>query len=473
MMAKVSLGTLPTGIAGLDTLLNGGISAYSFNVITGAPGSGKTTLAHQMMFALANPQRKALYFTIIGEPPLKMLRYQQQYAFFDIDRVGSSIKYLNLADDLQSGRFEGVLDRILKEVEDFQPELVFVDSFKSVVHAMAGGEKGLADLQNFIQRLGMYMASWQATTFLIGEYADAGQEGNPIFTVADGVIHLLQETDQNAVVRKIRVVKMRGKSHMLGAHSFRITDHGLQVFPRQLSGGLAGDGDAAAPAPSVPPNRLSTGSDELDAMLGGGIPEGYSMLVLGPPGCGKTVLGTAFLAAGVRNGEVGMAASFEHILSVAANAPLERMIADGKVVAIRSQALDLSIEELVSELVETARRTGARRLLIDSLSALELSLAPQFRTNFQESLFRMLSALHHMGVTVMMTRNVMDVSSNHLSPSAFLVDGVISMRYIERDSRIIKAIASPKLRGSWHSNQIRPYTVQEDGITVSPTELTP
>jgi circadian clock protein KaiC len=469
MTKKVVLDQLETGVPGLDTLLNGGISRYSFIVITGAPGSGKTSLAHQIMFALANPQRKALFFTIVGEPPLKMLRYQQQYAFFDIEKVGSSVKYLNLADDLHKGGFAAVLDRILKEVEHFQPELIFVDSFKSVVHAMNNeGSRGIADLQYFVQRLGMQMASWQATTFLIGEYANAEQEENPIFTVADGIIHLTQDMDQNATVRKMRVVKMRGKHHMTGLHTFRITSEGLHVFPRLLAGGMADRNPYSPDLRSAP--RLSTGSSGLDAMLHGGIPAGYSVLVAGPPGCGKTVLSTAFLAEGAKIGEPGILASFEHILSSSQNPALEVLIDSGDVTIFRPISLDLSIEEVVTELAAAAYRTKAKRLVIDSLSALELALAPQFRENFLESLFRMLSALANKGVTTFMIRNMENAPATLFSRSgsSFLVDAIILMRYAEIESKMVKLISSVKLRGSPHSDDIRSYTVTEKGIEVGP-----
>jgi circadian clock protein KaiC len=468
MTKRVVLEQLKTGVPGLDTLLNGGISRYSFVVITGAPGSGKTTLAHQIMFALTNQQTKAMFFTIIGEPPLKMLRYQQQYSFFDIAKVGSSVRYVNLADDLQKGGFEGVLERIFKEVEHFQPDLIFVDSFKSVVHATQEGSRGVAELQHFVQRLGMQMASWQATTFLIGEYPNAEQDENPIFTVADGIIHLTQDMDQNASVRKIRVVKMRGKRHITGLHSFRITDDGLHVFPRLLAGGVAESNQNTVGLSSA--HRLSTGSAELDDMLHGGIPAGSSMLVIGPPGCGKTMLATSFLATGASVGEHGIMASFEHINAPSANSVLNDLIASGKVTSIRPLSLDLSIEEIVTELVEAVERTQAKRLVIDSLSVLELTLAPQFRQNFHESLFRMLAALGKKGVSIFMLRNMEDASSSLLSrsASAFLVDGIISMRYAEIDHRLVKLIASVKLRGSPHSAEIRPYTVTEKGITIGP-----
>jgi circadian clock protein KaiC len=462
---KVSLEKLQTGLPGLDTLLDGGISKYAFVVLTGAPGSGKTTLAHQIMFALANPQRRALFFTVMGEPPLKMLRYQQQYSFFDPAKVGTSVKYLNLAEDLKKGGFDGVLERILNEVENFQPELIFVDSFKSVVHATMDDPHNAANLQYFVQTLGIQLATWQATTFLLGEYADAVQQENPIFTVADGVIHLSQNLDQNALVRKIQVVKMRGTYHMSGLHTFRITDDGLHIFPRLLTGSSVNGTDRLAVA--SPLNRLSTGCDKLDAMLGGGIPQGYSVVAAGPPGCGKTVLATAFLAAGVKAGEHGIVASFEQFMSASPNASLQELIASGGVTAVRPMSLDLSIEEFVTVLGDAVNRTGAKRLVIDSLSSLKLVLAPQFKANFLESLFRMLSTLHMRGVTVLMLRNTMDMSSQVLSPSSFMVDGVISMRYVEINHKLVKLISIPKLRGSFHSDELRIYKLHEHGIDIA------
>jgi circadian clock protein KaiC len=133
MIDPVRINLLATGVPGLDTILGGGLPEFSFNLIAGAPGSGKTTLAHQMMFALATRERRALFFTVLGEPPLKMLRYQQQFAFFDPAKVNDLIRFVNLADDVASGRFDQVLARMLKEVEAFSPGLVFVDSFRSIL----------------------------------------------------------------------------------------------------------------------------------------------------------------------------------------------------------------------------------------------------------------------------------------------------------------------------------------------------
>ena len=95
MSTKVTINRLATGVPGLDEVLGGGLPEFSFNLIAGQPGCGKTTLAHQIMFTLATPERPALYFTVLGEPPLKMLRYQQQFGFFDSEAINTSIRFIS------------------------------------------------------------------------------------------------------------------------------------------------------------------------------------------------------------------------------------------------------------------------------------------------------------------------------------------------------------------------------------------
>jgi len=469
MNDKVALGLQATGVPGLDTLLGGGLSEFSFNVIAGAPGSGKTTLAHQIMFALANPQRKALFFTVLGEPPLKMLRYQQQYSFFDIDKIDDSIRYINLAENLRTGDFSGVLERITKEVETFAPGLVFVDSFRSVIQTAKSGNEGVADLQHFVQELGTRMTSWQAMTFLIGEYSHVETEANPVMTVADGLFSLTQNVDQNSTIRKIRIVKMRGQAHLQGAHTFRINGDGLHIYPRLLPSLI----DAAV-VPDQQPQRIPMGIAELDVMLHGGLPRGHAALVVGPSGSGKTILGTAFLAEGVRQGENGVVVSFEKGPSRLRNAVLARMVKAGEVAVIESRSLDLSVEEILDDLVQAVHRTQAKRVLIDSLSEFGLYLAPEFRQDFRASVFRVLASLASLGVTVVVTMGLEDRFTDlrfSQSDSSFLVDAIIAMRYVETGGRLMKMISVVKVRGSDHSNDLRHYRISDQGIEIEPQPI--
>ncbi len=472
MSDKVSLGMLATGVPGLDTLLGGGLGEYSFNLIAGAPGSGKTTLAHQIMFTLASTERRALFFTVLGEPPLKMLRYQQQYDFFQLDKVGSAIRYINLAEDLRAGDFSGVLERIMREVEDFAPSLVFVDSFRSVAQTAKAGTEGVADLQYFIQELGTRMTSWQATSFLIGEYVHIDQEANPIMTVADGVLSLSQLQQDNSTVRKIRVVKMRGQAHMSGMHTFRIGNDGLRIFPRLLPP-LADDRLPGHPV-DTETRRISSGVPSLDVLLHGGIPEGHSVLVAGPSGSGKTILGTQFLAEGVRRGEKGVAAYFEKGTSRLRNAALADMVQAGHVAIVESRSLDLSIDELLDDLMTAIVRTGAKRVVLDSLSEVLLYLAPEFRREFRLSVFRMLSSLAKLGVTVLVTLGMEDrFTELRFSEAeiAFLADGIIAMRYVEMAGELCKVITVVKMRGVSHSHALRTFRITDHGIEVDATRV--
>ncbi|MBA3500678.1 MAG: protein kinase, partial [Deltaproteobacteria bacterium] len=123
MTDRVRIKRLPTGVRGLDEVLGGGVPEFSFNLIAGGPGGGKTTLAHQIMFATASVERPALFITILGEPPLKMLRYQQQYSFFDVATLPGRIRFLHLGAELLEHGLEKVLDRIIEEVEATNPKL--------------------------------------------------------------------------------------------------------------------------------------------------------------------------------------------------------------------------------------------------------------------------------------------------------------------------------------------------------------
>ena len=207
---KVTIRKLPTGVPGLDEILGGGLPEYSFNIVAGAPGGGKTTLAHQVVFANATPERPALYFTVLGEPALKMLRYQQQFAFFDAARLESgAVRFVNLSEVVLGQDLGAVLAAIVREVEAASPGVVVVDSFRTVVRKSGGGT-GEAELQGFVQRLALFLTSWQATTFLIGEYVRREVRNNPVFTVADGLFWLAQQVERNSIVRKLQVMKLRG-----------------------------------------------------------------------------------------------------------------------------------------------------------------------------------------------------------------------------------------------------------------------
>lgn len=470
---KVKINKLPTGVPGLDEIVGGGLPEFSFNIIAGAPGSGKTTLAHQFVFANATPERPALYFTVLGESAIKMLRYQQQYTFFDPAKLPNSVRFINLSQIVLDKDLGAVLDEITSQVEKANPAVVVVDSFRTMVRRQGEGG-GEIDLQFFIQRLALFLASWQATTFLIGEYAEEELRDNPIFTVADGLFWLRQTTERNSVVRKMQIIKLRGQASVPGLHTFRITNEGLQAFSRTF--GLTGH---KRKEPSK--RRLSIGIPELDKMMGGGIPAGDSVLITGASGTGKSVLATQFIAEGIRQGESAIVAVFEERPQAYTDRAgsfgldLETPQKDGKLLILYLRPLDLSVDETMQAILDAVQKIGAKRLVIDSLAGFEMALSPGFREDFRESLYRMIFALTGIGVTILSTVEV-DESFTEFPFStysiSFLTDDIIRLRYVSIGAELRKVLVIIKMRGGEHSQEIREYEITPAGLNILDQRLT-
>lgn len=396
-----------------------------------------------------------------------MLRYQQQYTFFDQSKLNNALRFINLSQELIEGGLKGVLEEISKQVQATDASIVVVDSFRTVLRTARHGEVEL-DVQDFVQRLALRLTSWEATTFLIGEYGEAELHSNPVFTVADGLFWLYQQVERNSVVRKLQIMKLRGQMSVPGLHTFRITDAGLQVFSRTL--GLTGT------KKKVPDrNRLSTGSLALDEMMGGGIPEGDSILVAGSSGTGKSLLATQFIMAGLNAGEPGIIAVFEErpeeyiARAIKFGLDLKASLDGGKLEVIYLRPLDLSVDEMMQELIDAVERTGAKRLVIDSVAGFEMAVAPGFRTDFRESLYRMILGLTGVGITILSTLE-MEETFDKLPFSSYLVsfltDDIIRMRYVEIESQLRKLIMVVKMRGNLHSKDIREYDISSEGIVI-------
>jgi circadian clock protein KaiC len=461
------IGNIETGVPGLDVVLGGGLCEYSLNLIAGPPGAGKTTLVQQILFANATTERPALYFTVLGEPTVKMVRYQQQFSFFDRAKVPGAIRFINLSKEAASGDLSAVLERIVSDVTGSEPAFVAIDSFRTIRgRGQNGAEDSPGALADFVQSLALQLTSWEITSFLLGEYGDS-EHRHPVFTVADSILWLSEDVDRNSAVRKFRAVKVRGRSPMPGLHTFRITSAGARVFPR-----IPEQHRERMP---VTQRRLGTGVAGLDEMMGGGVPEGDVLILTGPAGSGKTTFATQFVAEGLVRQERCVVAVFEEVpetyIARAKGLPVDfaAMVAQDRLAVIYLRPLDLSVDETLEEIHGAVRRLGATRVVIDSLSGFEIALAPTFRVDFRESLYRLVGALTSMGVTIFMTAEIAEPTSTGVSSTerlSFVTDDIVVQRYVEIDARLVKVVSVVKMRGSAHATDFRTYELTSTGAVV-------
>ena len=407
----------------------------------------------------------ALYFTVLGESAIKMLRYQQQYTFFDPAKLPDAIRFINLSQVVLEKDLGAVLEEITKEVEKANPAVVVVDSFRTMVRKPQSD----MDLQSFIQRLALFLASWQATTFLIGEYAEDELRDNPIFTVADGLV--LAAPDGGA-----KFYRPEAADHETARTGFRARTAHVS-HNRCRDAGLLAYLWVDRTRKRNPPGhrRLSFGIPELDSMLDGGVREGDSVLVAGSSGTGKSVLATQFIADGIRQGEPGIVAVFEERPQAYAERAtslgldLETPQKDGKLTILYLRPLDLSVDETMQSILDAVQKIGAKRLVIDSLAGFEMALSPGFRADFRESLYRMIFALTGIGVTILSTVEV-DESFTEFPFStysiSFLTDDIIRLRYVSIDGQLRKIMVVIKMRGGNHAKDIREYEITSKGVVI-------
>ncbi len=451
---------LPSGHAYLDSVLGGGLPANSITVITGLPGAGKTLLAQQYVFRSATPERPALYCSTASEPLDKIVRYGQTLSFFESSAVGRSVFYEDLGVSLAEKGLAGAMERLAELLDRRDHSLLVIDSFK----ALAAFADDARQFRGFVAELADRLASRQITTLWIGEYAVDELATSPEFAVADGIIALAVVPSGVRTHRSLRVLKLRGSGFLSGAHAYRLSEGGLAVFPR-LADADGRDGDA-------PPSdaRISTGIGALDEMLGGGLRVSGSTLLAGPSGAGKTTLGLQTLLAGADAGEPVLVATIQE-----SRTQLERMLrhygwaADGITINY-SSPVDLYVDEWIYEILETADRLGARRVLIDSLSDLELATADPVR--FLEYVYSLAQRITRTNRHLLMTLETPALPGQALArePISHLSDNVIILQHVPGAQSMQRTLLIAKSRASWHDPRLRPFTIGPHGVEIGEPE---
>jgi circadian clock protein KaiC len=449
---------LLSGHAPLDEILGGGLPANAISLVMGRPGSGKTILAQQYAFRNGRPDRPAVYFSTVSEPLEKIVRFGQSLAFFDTAAIGASVFYEDLGAIVNRDGLAGVADQLGRVVRERRPGLIVIDSFKAL-QAFAADYR---EFRKFLHELAGRLGAFPAASLWVGEYEDAEITSMAEFAVADAIISLTSERVGRREARFLQVKKLRGSGYRSGQHAYRLTAGGLRLFPR-LADVPAGQDY------SLGDIRLSSGISALDDMLADGYWPGASTLIAGPSGSGKTLMGLHFVMNGARQGQPGVIATLQEN-----PIQLERVLAgfgwslrEPNVEVMYRSPVDIYIDEWVYDLLDTVERTGARRVLIDSLADLRISAGDEIR--FHEFTYSIVQRFSRQGVSVLMTSEIPRLfGADRISDFAVsaLADNVVLVGYQRERDTISRTIAVIKTRASRHDPTVRHFVIRPQGIVL-------
>jgi len=452
---------LTSGQPRLDAILHGGLPANGINMVIGAPGSGKTILTEQYIFRNATVERPALYLSTVSEPFDKIIRYAQSLEFFDAGAIGTRVIYEDLGQALRDHGLPAVLTRIDALIKEHHPGLVVIDSFRAL-HAFASDQ---AEFRRFLHDLAGRLTALAASSFWVGEYDAAESSEAAEFAVADAIISLGTTRIAERQTRILQIRKLRGSGFAAGEHAYRITAAGLDVFPR-----LA---DALETADyALGTVRQSTGVEALDTLLADGYWPGSTTLVCGPSGVGKTLIGLHFIFQGAKAGQPGVIATLqENQIQLARIVEGFGWSLDQPGVHLMARSpVDVYIDEWVYELLDLIEKTGAKRVLLDSLADLYFTIGDPVR--FREWMYSLTQRLVRLGVSLFTTLEVpelFDVVRVSEQGMSHLSDNVLLLQYIRRDSRIERALTVLKTRASRHEPEVRAFEISKEGIVLGPT----
>jgi circadian clock protein KaiC len=448
---------LHSGVAGLDEILDGGLPANGVDLIVGLPGTGKTMLAQQYVFANAAAGAPAVYVSTAAEPFQKIVRYGQTLRFFDVDAVGRTVFYEDVGNALLHDGLTGALERLEGILARREPGLLVIDSFKAFATLADSGP----EYRRFLHELAGRLSIRPMTSLWLGEYAVSDMASAPEFAIADAVVWLTTGRYEQREIRLLQVLKLRGSGFRSGRHAYRLSADGVRVFPR-----LADPAEQAEYQPDK--SRVSSGVAWLDQALGHGLRGGSSTLVTGPSGVGKTVLGLhfAFASAGNRDGTTVFATFDENPSQIyEAAAGFGWSFEQPEIRLIYRSAVDLYLDEWVYDLLEIVAAHDTRRVFIDGLGSLRI--AAHDPTRFQEYLYSLVQRFERSGVTIMMSLESADLfGSTRLPdvPLSQMADNVLLLRFVRDDGGFRRALTVLKSRGNRSEPRVHEYTIGSSGI---------
>jgi circadian clock protein KaiC len=460
---------ISTGVPGLDNILSGGLTRDRLYLVEGAPGSGKTTLGLQFLVEGVKQGETVMYISLaenavelrsVAEshgwstegiyiheviPNESMLDPNEQYTIFHPSEV----------------ELGSTTQEILSAVEKMKPTRVVLDSL-SELQLLAGNA---LRYRRQVLAFKQFFASRSCTVILLDDRT-AGDADLQVHSISHAVISLEQEAKEyGADRRRVRVKKYRGVAFRGGLHDYAIVRGGIVVYPRLV---------AATSRVTMPRNRFTTGIKEFDLLLGGGIEEGSSTLISGPPGTGKSTLAAQFVSAATGRGDRAAMFLFEESANTLLNRTdgigmhLGAAHADGRLSIRQIDPAELSPGEF-SHVVCKAADDGARVVVIDSLSGyLQATPDERFLTTHLHELLTYLNQRGVITIVVGVHHGIIGTGTQASVDASYLADNVILLRHFEIEAEVRQAVSVFKKRGGKHERTLRPFSMSAEGLSVGP-----
>ena len=457
---------LTSGIAGLDTVLLGGVFEGGIYIVQGSPGAGKTILTSQICCHHAAEGGIALFVTLLAENHARLIANLRTLSFFDETLIPEKLSYVSGFAELRNAGLKGVVDLLRREIQRRRCTILVVDG---LVTAQASAESD-QEFREFVHNLQEIALATRCTMFLT---TSPGVDF-PERTMVDGLIALHESVGGSQTDSLLQVTKFRGSGFLRGPHSYQITNAGILVHPR-IEALLANP----SRADDREAGRTPTGNEQLDLLLGGGVPVASTTMIMGPSGIGKTTLGLQFLSKSSA-AEPGLMFSFyETPARLRAKAgsicpTLSPLLDSGVVDLLWQNPLSDVIDAYGGRLLETVRRRKVKRLFIDGLTGFKsAAFDPSRIGHFFAALANELRVL---GVTTFYSLEVPDILGPAIRAPiddlSSLAENLILLRYIELRSQLYRLISVMKVRDSDFDPSLREFTIDSEGLAIRDTPAT-
>ena len=457
----MSIERLKTGNTNLDEILHGGFVVNTINVIMGAPGTGKTILAEQLVFSNATPEAPALYLTTLSEPLDKFIQHGQSYGFFDSVKVGETVFYEDLGAIVRERGIAELAEIVTELITQRSPRLIVVDSFKALTELIVSAQ----ERRTILFDLASVLSAYQCTTFFIGEYSGDMMTELPEFAIADSILMLLKQSTGVREQRFLRVEKLRGSASSPGMHAFNISAEGLVLFPRLLTPDVS-------PLYTSNPERVNTGIAGLDDMIEKGFWGGSTTLVAGPTGSGKTIIGLHFIREGAINNEPGVYLGLQEnpvqLSRVMRNFDWDPdTLLESKAFELMYRSpVEMQLDSVAVELFDRVREGRVKRVVIDAIGDLKKSCGdPQRFSDFMYALTQWFATKN---VTCLLLYELHDlfeapqISDEEISNMS---DNIVLLNFT-RGSEMARRVRIIKTRGSAHDHREHALQINDSGVSI-------